>query len=146
MNAYFELLGSYEYVKSEQAEKIVLSLETADVKLERTARDGTKVYAITPHHDAACVREWLNNVLWVDIKYYGNDTIRAILKSDRTLEDEEEFLNKLESIDYYDGYGIQELFGYVAFKDGTWLERYEYDGFEKWIHFEFPQEPDWNNE
>lgn len=148
MNAYFELLGSYEYVKSEQAEKVVLSLETADVELERTARNGTKVYAITPHHDAACVREWLNNVLWADIERndYHKDKIRAVLKSDRTLEDEEEFLNALGSIDYDDSYGTQELYGYVVFKDNTWLERHEYDGSEWWVHCVCPQEPDWDKD
>lgn len=33
---------------------------------------------------------------------------------------------------YDSSYGGQELFGWVLFKDGTWLERDEYDGSEWW--------------
>lgn len=33
---------------------------------------------------------------------------------------------------YDDGYGSQEIFGFIVFKDGTWLERDEYDGSEWW--------------
>lgn len=36
--------------------------------------------------------------------------------------------------DYDDGYGGQELFGLVLFDDGSWLERYEYDGSECWSY------------
>ena len=38
------------------------------------------------------------------------------------------FLN----FEYDDGYGAQELFGYVWFTDGSWSERDEYDGSERW--------------
>lgn len=41
-------------------------------------------------------------------------------------------INKLKSINYYDGYGCQELFGFIIFRDNSWLERYEYDGSERW--------------
>jgi len=34
--------------------------------------------------------------------------------------------------DYDSGYGGQELSGTIVFKDGTWLERGEYDGSEWW--------------
>lgn len=39
---------------------------------------------------------------------------------------------------YDSGYGGQELFGWVVFKDGTWLERGEYDGSEWWAYKEPP--------
>jgi len=45
-----------------------------------------------------------------------------------------ENLNKL-NVEYDDGYGSQELEGIVLFKDGTWLEREEYDGSEWWRFF-----------
>lgn len=41
-------------------------------------------------------------------------------------------------VDYDDGYGSQNLFGTVLFKDNTWLERYEYDGSESWDYKEPP--------
>lgn len=40
--------------------------------------------------------------------------------------------------EYYDGYGRQELYGYIWYKDGTWSEREEYDGSEWWEHKERP--------
>ena len=43
--------------------------------------------------------------------------------------------NMLEGLrfNYDSGFGSQHLFGVVWFKDGSWLERYEYDGAEKWV-------------
>jgi hypothetical protein len=41
-------------------------------------------------------------------------------------------VNDLKEIQYYDGFGIQELFGYVVFNDNTWLEREAYEGSEWW--------------
>ena len=35
---------------------------------------------------------------------------------------------------YDDGYGGQEISGFIVFKDGTWLDRREYDGSEWWEH------------
>lgn len=37
-----------------------------------------------------------------------------------------------EDLEYDSGYGSQELFGTILFKDNTWLERGEYDGQEWW--------------
>ena len=39
---------------------------------------------------------------------------------------------------YDNGYGGQELFGYIWFTDGTWSERREYDGSEWWERKERP--------
>ena len=40
----------------------------------------------------------------------------------------------LEKLDvaYDNGFGCQQLFGYVLFNDNTWLSRHEYDGSEWW--------------
>lgn len=35
---------------------------------------------------------------------------------------------------YDNGFGSQELFGFVLYSDGTWSEREEYDGSEWWVH------------
>ena len=40
--------------------------------------------------------------------------------------------------EYDDGYGGQVLFGYIIFKDGTWLSRGEYDGSEWWEYNKTP--------
>jgi hypothetical protein len=53
-----------------------------------------------------------------------------------------EFLKQLD-FNYDDGYGLQELFGTVWLKDGTWLERREYDGSEWWVHQVMPSIPDY---
>jgi hypothetical protein len=56
---------------------------------------------------------------------------------------EEQYNSFIESLDFnYDsGYGGQELFGTVWFKDGTWADRGEYDGSEWWEHHECPIVP-----
>ena len=43
---------------------------------------------------------------------------------------------------YDDGYGEQELFGYIWYSDGTWSERREYDGNEWWHHVTPPNKSD----
>lgn len=40
-------------------------------------------------------------------------------------------LEKLDVV-YNNGFGSQQLFGYVLFNDNTWLSRHEYDGSEWW--------------
>ena len=49
---------------------------------------------------------------------------------------------KITDLDFrYDnGFGGQELHGLIVFKDGTWLERYEYDGAESWVYKSTPTE------
>ena len=61
------------------------------------------------------------------------DKIQIKLKVGYTPTDWLKFLNNL-NFDYDEGYGGQELFGIILFKDGSWLERYEYDGSESWVH------------
>lgn len=45
--------------------------------------------------------------------------------------------------EYDSGYGCQEAAAdlIIMFKDGSWLEREEYDGSEWWIHREIPKMP-----
>jgi hypothetical protein len=40
---------------------------------------------------------------------------------------------------YDNGYGGQEIGGFIVFKDKTWLERREYDGSEWWEYFSTPE-------
>jgi len=35
---------------------------------------------------------------------------------------------------YDNGFGSQQLFGFIWYKDGTWSDRDEYDGYEQWKH------------
>lgn len=52
-------------------------------------------------------------------------------------------IDKLD-INYDDGYGTQEIFGFISFKDGTWMERGEYDGSEWWDYKKCPTVEDYN--
>lgn len=69
-----------------------------------------------------------------------------VVCSDHTLPvtcTEEQYNAFVESLDFeYDsGYGGQELFGTVWFKDGTWATRGEYDGSEWWDYHACPTIP-----
>jgi hypothetical protein len=65
----------------------------------------------------------------------------AILPVHYTAKQYHDFLSALD-FDYDAGFGWQELYGTVWFDDGTWLERYEYDGKEEWHHKKCPEIPD----
>jgi hypothetical protein len=58
------------------------------------------------------------------------------LKDSYTKEDFDEFCSKLD-FEYDDGYGGQELFGVILFKD-SYSDRYEYDGSESWDYHKIP--------
>jgi hypothetical protein len=47
------------------------------------------------------------------------------------------FLKKLD-FNYNAGYGGQELYGIIWYKDGTWSTRGEYDGSEWWEYHKCP--------
>lgn len=57
--------------------------------------------------------------------------------------DNDAWLSFLEGLrfNYDDSYGWQELYGVVWFKDGSWLEREEYDGSEWWTLKQTPAIP-----
>ena len=52
----------------------------------------------------------------------------------------DEYLDVLD-FEYDDGYGGQNLFGDIWYEDGTWSERYEYDGSEQWDYKKCPEIP-----
>ncbi len=66
----------------------------------------------------------------IDVIFYKNSNPTALA-------------NALELLDfcYNCDFGGQELFGTVWLKDGSWLERYEYDGSEIWEHKFKPKMP-----
>lgn len=83
------------------------------------------------------------NVTCALIKYernYGEFTT-FVLKNGYTQNDYDLFLQSLNFV-YDDGYGGQELNGYIWYDDGTWSDRGEYDGSEWWEYQEVPQIPD----
>ena len=44
---------------------------------------------------------------------------------------------------YDDGFGGQEITGYIWYEDGTWSDRGEYDGSEWWQHQVRPEIPEY---
>ena len=58
-----------------------------------------------------------------------------------TLEEYNSFIELLGFI-YDDGYGGQELYGTIWYKNGTWSDRGEYDGSEWWNFHECPKIPE----
>jgi len=71
---------------------------------------------------------------------YDNKKPIAILKSGFTDSEYSTFLNALD-FEYNSGYGGQDLFGNIWYKDGTWSDRGEYDGSEWWQHQQVPEIP-----
>lgn len=83
------------------------------------------------------------NVTCALVKYeykYG-EFKTFVLKNHYTQLDYDLFLQSLNFV-YDDGFGGQELHGYIWYDDGTWSERGEYDGSEWWEYQSVPQVPD----
>jgi hypothetical protein len=95
------------------------------------ARD--ELIEATKTHDILCARiskdEW-----WGEV---GEEYILTVGYSE---EEKRAFFNAL-NFEYDAGYGSQNLYGNVWLKDGTWLERGEYDGSEWWEYKECPRIP-----
>jgi len=146
MNALFELIGESKIVTPQESETISDTPEYT-VEFGKPIKWGPNKghIKVDYHYKSTSTRakEWVNSIAFAKIQY-GNDydelPVIAELRSIRTKDDEHKFLETLASIDYDNGYGGQELFGTIVFKDGTWLERGEYDGSEWWEHRKLPTE------
>jgi hypothetical protein len=57
-----------------------------------------------------------------------------------TQDEWDEFIARL-NFEYDSGYGTQELYGTIWYKDGTWSGRGEYDGSEWWEYNRCPPIP-----
>ena len=77
----------------------------------------------------------------VNRRVYRENHKPIVLKVGHTMTDYNRFLDELD-FEYDNGYGGQELFGTVWFKDGTWAARGEYDGSEWWEHYKLPDVPE----
>ena len=71
---------------------------------------------------------------------YKHRSKRLELPVSYTQEQYDEFVNSLD-FEYDDGYGGQELFGTIWYKDGTWSDRGEYEGSEWWNYQSCPDIP-----
>lgn len=70
----------------------------------------------------------------------GQKGKKRTLYEDYTEEDYKKFLQSI-NFEYDDGYGTQELGGYIWYEDGTYSDRYEYDGSESWDYHKAPEKP-----
>ena len=59
------------------------------------------------------------------------------LNKDYNVLEWNEFVMKL-NFEYDDGWGSQELFGFIWYSDGSWSDRKEYDGAESWDYKKCP--------
>ncbi len=146
MNALFELIGEIKCVTQKESETIADTPEYT-VEFGKPIQLGPNkgLIKVTYHYKSTSTKakEWVNSIAFAKIQY-GNDydehPMLIELRSNRDEQDEFFFLEDLASINYNNGYGGQELFGTIVFKDGTWLERGEYDGSEWWEHRKLPTE------
>ena len=136
MNALFELLG--ETIGRDNYDKLIARGTTfEDYEIEFVSRGNREWVKLTPKWGSTVVIEWFNRVKFATIDCKGTS---LSLPSKRDEEDEQRFFEGLASIEYYNGYGGQELYGVVVFNDHTWLTRGEYDGSEWWEKNVEPQE------
>ena len=83
-------------------------------------------------------------ILWANLRLQREEyenPIKIFLPKNYSCEQLQGFFAECSKYHYDSGFGGQELFGYVVFIDGTWLEREEYDGSERWVHKETPKYP-----
>jgi len=57
----------------------------------------------------------------------------------------DQWLSKINEINYYAGYGGQKLYGTIWLKNGLWITRGEYDGSEWWDLHKRPPLPKRNS-
>ena len=84
------------------------------------------------------------DVLCVGLTYghdYGDVKKSWSLRSGFSDVDFAEFLSGID-FTYDDGYGSQELFGFIWYKDGTFSQRGEHDGSEWWDYIFTPEIPE----
>ncbi len=82
----------------------------------------------------------LNTMLYEYSAIKEKEIVIYTLKQDYSKNDYEAFLKSI-SFQYDEGYGGQELFGTIWYKDGSFSDRGEYDGSEWWEHRESPKIP-----
>ena len=73
--------------------------------------------------------------IWLDPDY-GENIKHLILKDNHSPQELEDYCSKLD-FEYDDGYGGQELYGTILFKD-SYSDRGEYDGSEWWSNHKIP--------
>ena len=146
MNALNELIDTSKFVKEEEL-KYITDTPEYTVEFDRPMPWGKyKGYTKVRYHYKSTsnrAKEWVNSIAFAKIQYDNDcdeNPCTIELRSNRDEQAEHFFLETLSSIDYDNGYGGQELFGTIVFKDGTWLERGEYDGSEWWEHRKLPTE------
>ena len=69
----------------------------------------------------------------VEIQLYNNERIstKTTLAVNYTQDEYDKFLEDIDK-EYDSVYGLQELYGTIWLKNGDWIDRYEYDGSERW--------------
>ena len=86
------------------------------------------------------VKEFSLEFMLYDFYDKHGEDIKIPKATGRSLEELQTFLDSLpeRAVNYDSDYGSQEWFGWISFKDGTWIEREEYDGSEWWASREQP--------
>ena len=81
------------------------------------------------------------DILWMELDF-GTYNIPSIeLPATNGIEGYNKVVDLYQGIEYDDSYGTQHLEGTVVFRDGSWLQRGEYDGSEWWEHKFTPIKP-----
>lgn len=93
----------------------------------------------------AAIISFNDDIGWKSYNEINDDKDTLRLKPLYTQEQYNNFLTFLDR-DYHNGYGGQELFGYIMCEKGVWFQRAEYDGSEWWEMSKYPDLRDYFNE
>ena len=76
------------------------------------------------------------------VEFSRLDGFLAVLRVGYSEEEYSEFLKEID-FEYNDGFGGQNLDGYIWHEDGSWYERGEYNGCEWWEFKRYPVIPNY---
>ena len=84
--------------------------------------------------------EFIKHIAGKEVAFVSIVFNKNIMNDIIVIKGELEEVLPLLDFDYDDGYGTQELFGYIWYTDGTWSERGKYDGSEWWEYKKRPEQ------
>jgi hypothetical protein len=82
-----------------------------------------------------------NTITELRIEKFKNNGGISIIATDEYIQNSIKSVKQFLDREYEEGFGTQQLDGTIWMGDGSWFERYEYDGSEHWMYKVRPKFP-----